>query len=577
MDRNLLPSVGAHDGVAAPPPPPPEADDGEDASALPDPASAPSGAPIREPALPGQLLTGPISAPAEASRGNGGRPRITMPFFRPPEHIIQVPRAPVAPVEQPQPQPSRSSMPEGGETEDGAGLSSVGRSSSSLGHSLRRTALAQDLLQQSDGDTLADVSSIVHEAPSASQASALEQSAGSRSSARSSVRSSTVQPSRMSSVSSSKEASSSMRAPRASTHAGRVIDPDSIEVRGTDMTGLLGGNIDEDDSVLMNGEVTRLGMKRGRRNRMNGSAASDDDPEEGADSPGHALPAPELEETALPVGYLEDQLPPSRGGEESGSLRRKQPWFSDQLSPEDLDDPVYLAQVRAANEAYAREEGQVATEWQRAALGQLRQLDARRVGRFSAKQTLELVRALRVNTEASMPRPRTFRLNDYVTCSCLAWVAILIVILWIPMVIAGTLARELKAERNGVLISARDGLPTASALFLSRSSFKELQTIPEGTLRRIHDCTFVHRGAFHHLRVISLVRTSAGDVTLAAPDHSSLRIRGSLQDGAGTVSFYRPFYGVEQVDLAKMAQATEPTGCTLTALGSAPARSRPPR
>jgi len=372
-------------------------------------------------------------------------------------------------------------------------------------------------------------------------------------------------------------------------------DASSFDITGVDMTTLLDQSAAEDDSVLMNGTVSRPGMSRKRgsartsqtfsipqdpRNGMPDALSphlsEDDDVED--DLP--ALPRldmpPELEETRLPAS------PTSGGGGMEPPVQppeRRASSHKELNNPEDtaLPQSEYMSQVQAANEAYAEEERLLASEWQREALGHLRQMDERRLGRFTARQALELVQLMQANTEAALPPPRKFVWGDYITCNCLVWVAILIVIVWIPMVVAATVARELKADETGILVSAHEGVPAATATFLSYGGFADLQTMPEGTLRRVHDCTFVHRGAFHRLRVASLVRTGSGDVTVTAQDHSSLRIRGSLSSGIGAVSFTRPFYGEEHVDLGKIGHATEPTGCTFTAMSSAPARGRPPR
>merc|ERR1712137_582400 len=137
---------------------------------------------------------------------------------------------------------------------------------------------------------------------------------------------------------------------------------------------------------------------------------------------------------------------------------------------------------------------------------------------------------------------RTWR--DVLTCDCITWVAIFMLLVWVPIIIAAALAREIKAEDTGVLVSASSGLPMATATRVSHSSFADMQTMPEDSLRNIRHCTFVHRGAFHRFQVAALARKQEGELHIVAPDRSTLTITGWLNDDVANTSsrmlFSRP-------------------------------------
>merc|ERR1712232_487473 len=182
-------------------------------------------------------------------------------------------------------------------------------------------------------------------------------------------------------------------------------------------------------------------------------------------------------------------------------------------------------------------------------------------GRFSASQAVQLVRSLCEMHDIPEPAPQRPVWNSFCTCDCLVWVVIFTLLVWISMVIAAACARELSAQETGVLVTATDGLPTATASVFAHHSFNELQNMPEGTLRRVHDCTSVHQGASHRLRVASLVRSANGNVRIAAPDHSTLQLEGPLGGSNGRMYFTRPFYGKQQVDVDEPADPSWPNGC----------------
>jgi len=223
-------------------------------------------------------------------------------------------------------------------------------------------------------------------------------------------------------------------------------------------------------------------------------------------------------------------------------------------------------------EAYEEEERFASTPFQQAALDQLRDWDEEEEGRFTAQHVVHLTRLLVERQEELAPLPPPMRKwSDFISCDCIVWLVASILLLWAPMVVAASFARELKAQDNGVLITAFDGLPAAAVAFVDRHDFPELHTMAEATLRRIRDCAFVHRGVFHSLSVASLLRSAAGDVTITAPDRSELRIR----DGIAT--FARLFSSEEQVDLSQATNSSAQAGCHFVSLTGAPARAQPPR
>merc|ERR1712137_301411 len=134
--------------------------------------------------------------------------------------------------------------------------------------------------------------------------------------------------------------------------------------------------------------------------------------------------------------------------------------------------------------------------------------------------------------------------RDYLSCDCLIWVVIFMLLVWIPILIGATLSREITAEDTGVLVSASSGLPMATATRVSHSSFTDMQTMPEDSLRNIRHCTFVHRGAFHRFQVAALARKQEGELHIVAPDRSTLTITGWLNDDVANTSsrmlFSRP-------------------------------------
>eukprot|EP00439_Symbiodinium_sp_Y106_P050870 s2539_g6.t1 len=108
----------------------------------------------------------------------------------------------------------------------------------------------------------------------------------------------------------------------------------------------------------------------------------------------------------------------------------------------------------------------------------------------------------------------------------LPWLALLAGLLLVPLSIGAEVAAELRVETSG-LVKAAGGGTAAAAGATTQSTLQELQTLPEADLRRIRDCSFVHHGTFHRLRVASLVRTRT-DVTIVAPDRATLQIGPEL-------------------------------------------------
>mmetsp|Transcript_133634 Transcript_133634/g.188857 ORF Transcript_133634/g.188857 Transcript_133634/m.188857 type:complete len:189 (+) Transcript_133634:32-598(+) len=137
----------------------------------------------------------------------------------------------------------------------------------------------------------------------------------------------------------------------------------------------------------------------------------------------------------------------------------------------------------------------------------------------------------------------------------LPWLALLAGLLLVPLSIGAEVAAELRVETSG-LVKAAGGGTAAAAGATTQSTLQELQTLPEADLRRIRDCSFVHHGTFHRLRVASLVRTRT-DVTIVAPD------RATLQIGAQRVIFSRPFAGSQEVE-PDPSNDGPPSGCTFT-------------
>eukprot|EP00931_Biecheleriopsis_adriatica_P005739 TRINITY_DN107218_c0_g1_i1.p1 TRINITY_DN107218_c0_g1~~TRINITY_DN107218_c0_g1_i1.p1 ORF type:complete len:382 (-),score=90.33 TRINITY_DN107218_c0_g1_i1:116-1261(-) len=243
--------------------------------------------------------------------------------------------------------------------------------------------------------------------------------------------------------------------------------------------------------------------------------------------------------------------------------------------PEEDDELSRSSPTLTVEEIYAIEEQRLSTPFQRRAYKQLREWDDEVEGRFSAKQAVNLAKQLAAVKQAKEAGHRERSWSELASCTCitLIWIVLAALVLLVPMTIGGVLSRNVYVQSNGaVAMTTNDGL-AAAANVLTQRGLRDLSVIPEEELRKIRDCTFVHRGALHRLRVASLVRSANGAVQLVSPDHSSLKInRGG--DGL-TMTFDRPFIGEQKVDLADPFNRDLLAGCSFQVMTDAGIRGTP--
>jgi len=253
-----------------------------------------------------------------------------------------------------------------------------------------------------------------------------------------------------------------------------------------------------------------------------------------------------------------------------------------------LPAPHLREQAGSPEERYARAKRQATTPLQKAALEKLQAMDEAKTACFSAKQALELTRALQEAQALEVqPRTKSQKKRSWTglwTCDCMVWVGLFVLLLIVPIVIAASGSKDVVARSSGALLSADSRQPMAAAPVLVTRPLAELPSLPEETLRRIRGCSFSHRSAFHHIRVASLARSATGHVRIASPDGATLSIGGEAaaedegQNGTSSsglrVSNFRPFIGEHSFSLGE-GSATE-ANCTFARLTVAPDRARPP-
>lgn len=241
------------------------------------------------------------------------------------------------------------------------------------------------------------------------------------------------------------------------------------------------------------------------------------------------------------------------------------------LRPEAPQPTPLLRQ--SPQEAYASEEAQLRTPFQRKAFRQLKQWDNEVEGRFTAKQAVNLARQLSMKKHAEMHGRRS--LLQLLSCGgiSLTWIVLASLIVLVPLTIAGALSRDVRAEETGIIVKNLDGGLVAASEFLTRKGLAELSALSEAELRQIKECTFVHRGAFNRLSVASLVRWPSGILRLASADRASLKIQ---EIGASVeITFSRPFIGDEKVDLQDPSNSDGSAGCTFFAMTDAHSKASP--
>lgn len=251
----------------------------------------------------------------------------------------------------------------------------------------------------------------------------------------------------------------------------------------------------------------------------------------------------------------------------------------DEVEEPEVQAPVVPAQLRdpgSVEEKYALAKHQADTFLQKVALERLKAMDEAQTACFTAKQALELTRALR---EAhAMDQPKTSKRRFWSglwTCDCVVWVGIAVLLLLVPIVIAASGSRDVRAESSGVLLSVSKSLPMGVAPVMVTKPLAELTSLPEATLRRIRGCAFSHRSALHHIRVASLKRGSTGKVSISSPDGTTLSVEQEQNVSVATVSVsnFRPFVGESSFSVGSSADSS----CTFALLTSAPDRARPPK
>lgn len=227
--------------------------------------------------------------------------------------------------------------------------------------------------------------------------------------------------------------------------------------------------------------------------------------------------------------------------------------------------PAYSINPEEAYELAAQE---ATTPFQRVALEQLREWDEKSEAHFSADQALELVRVLRDAQKAAKQEEQPKSLP---WCNLTVWLGFGLVLIYGMVSLAAFIARDYTVDPSGLLVSSASGsvAPMAVGSAVTMHGFAELLSADVQKLRRVRDCSFSHEASFHRFRVASVVRDTAGILTITAPDMSRLRIRGNL--GADAVSFTRPFHGEERINLGSPANAD--AGCSFAIQATSPART----
>lgn len=215
------------------------------------------------------------------------------------------------------------------------------------------------------------------------------------------------------------------------------------------------------------------------------------------------------------------------------------------------------------------------SEFQRYALEKLREWDEDVDNRFTARQAVNLVRALSAREQQATKQTWFQHLSG--SCVLLTWVVLAALILLVPLTVAGALARDVRVESSGRMVRNMDGSKAAALMATQRKGLQELLVLPEAELRKIRHCSFAHYGAFYRLSIVSLMRSARSDeVRLGSPDGSSLKlVRGSDTESLA-VTFTRPFVGPQRVDLRDpFNEQSSEAGCSFQAMTDVLQRSIP--
>eukprot|EP00930_Biecheleria_cincta_P049746 TRINITY_DN34945_c0_g1_i1.p1 TRINITY_DN34945_c0_g1~~TRINITY_DN34945_c0_g1_i1.p1 ORF type:complete len:395 (-),score=83.46 TRINITY_DN34945_c0_g1_i1:113-1297(-) len=228
------------------------------------------------------------------------------------------------------------------------------------------------------------------------------------------------------------------------------------------------------------------------------------------------------------------------------------------------------------HEAYAAEEARLDSEFQRYAFEKLKEWDDEVDNRFTARQAVNLVRALSARREQEVPKQTCFQQLSG-GCAALSWAVLAALIFLLPLTLAGALARDVRVESSGLVVRNADGSQAAALMATQRKSLQELLVLPEAELRKIRDCSFAHYGAFYRLSIVSLMRSATSDeVRLGSPDGSSLKLVRGFDTEPLAVTFTRPFVGSQKVDLRDpFNEQTSEAGCSFRAMTDVLHRSTP--
>jgi len=206
----------------------------------------------------------------------------------------------------------------------------------------------------------------------------------------------------------------------------------------------------------------------------------------------------------------------------------------------------------------------IGTQLQKTAIETLWMWDVDQTYEFEPGRILELVRELKV---ASEKPPRTRPWHGLFSVDCLAFLFLLAVLLIAPVMISASYSRAVLSEPSGVVVTSSGRQPIGAAVALSSRNLTEVIDLPQLELRGIRDCALRSRGAMHHFRVASLLRSGGGDVRMAASDGARLLLarRAVGVEGEGSVisvTFFRPFHGEDHFNLtAGAADVVQPPTC----------------
>lgn len=195
---------------------------------------------------------------------------------------------------------------------------------------------------------------------------------------------------------------------------------------------------------------------------------------------------------------------------------------------------------------YESAEARASSSLQESALKRLRQWDVDKTGHFTSNQIVHLVREMSIARQEAGAVPEEKMLWDKLSCNKCIWTVLLMLMVWMPMLIASSLSRPILSDDDGILTS-KSGKLAATAAVSETHAIGSLLYLPDEKLRLMRDCTFVHRYASHRLHVASVIRSAEGNLIINSPHMSRLKVEKSSQ--GPRMIFEQDFVGDEVVDM----------------------------